>query len=632
LKSGSQQEKAITGQGLNRLTQEINMPTFTYSQNAAELLNAILDVDANLTISTSTLDDGTFSKSDGTIGSSASLYDGSIQGLGMDAGILLTSGDGAPPLNNTTEYYTQSLGMNFGDDDLYDVAQKAFYLSGETRDTTILEFSFTAPDHIENIKFDLVFASDEYPEFSDSAFVDVAAVFVNGQNYALFKDQAEQPLCIIDTNLSLGNFLNNTDQSVNDATTQVDIGLEYDGISKPLTIQAPINPGQTNTIKIGIADTGDCQLDSGLFLANFTTEETGHGEGGLFTQLDGTGLADSLGGTVNDDFILALSGDDSIDPKGGNDVVLAGEGDDTIIGGNGKNDFDGGAGTDTVTYSGNLADYTIKDLDAQVQIIQGENSDSLANVEWASFADQDLELSTVEPGGASLLTTQNGFLLDGSTFADVLSPGDSTYVKLWDQSTGNVYTGDGESTFIDSNGWIQLLGKDESTGETVATEMLENMKLPYETNKFYVTFYSPMDGQSAWTDFNVTSGPTVAVNATVGLTDQELPANSQFSYDQLISTEAGNLPSEANLYIKAYDTAAGDVFGGYIDVSSLDEHTFTTGSPGEVSNIWIQTYQEANGGGSGWENFKVTAVDDASDDVALTGIGAESDSAALGLG
>ncbi|MEB3340654.1 choice-of-anchor L domain-containing protein [Okeania sp.] len=140
-----------------------------------------------------------------------SFYDGSLD-LGfasIDSGILLTSGDGSPPEENTfSSYGEHQLGNT--DADLQTVANSAFAGAGTVQDANILEFKFDIKNpSVKSISFDLVFGSDEFPEFSDSSFVDVAGVFVNGTNVALFNNDLTQPLSVISKNLTLGNFINN---------------------------------------------------------------------------------------------------------------------------------------------------------------------------------------------------------------------------------------------------------------------------------------------------------------------------------------------------------------------------------------------------------------------------------------
>jgi Ca2+-binding RTX toxin-like protein len=173
-------------------------------------------------------------------------------------GIFLTSG-GLPGNTNTQSSATTGYGTA-GDSDLTTTIQAAFPSAGSTQDASIVEFTVTIDDpNIDGISFDLVFGSDEYPEYSSSTFTDIAAVYVNGVNFALFDNDPNAPLAIIDANLEQGNFIDNTNGAY---------PVEWDGFIQALTIRAPLVQGE-NTIKIGVADTGDTSFDSGLFIDGF---------------------------------------------------------------------------------------------------------------------------------------------------------------------------------------------------------------------------------------------------------------------------------------------------------------------------------------------------------------------------
>ncbi|MGB3510852.1 MAG: choice-of-anchor L domain-containing protein [Microcoleaceae cyanobacterium] len=320
---------------------------------AEDLVNAILDPVANLTVLPTTI---TF---EGGI-SQTSFYDGTLAGLGIGPGILLTSGDGSPPEQNIEPSYSVEQLGNF-DSDLQAVANSAFPGSGEVLDANTLEFSFTVDDpSVKSIAFDFIFGSDEFPEFSDTSFVDVAGVFVNGNNFALFNNDPTQPLSVISNNLTLGNFIDNANNIV---------PIEYDGVSSSLTTFVPVEEGE-NIIKFGIGDTGDRIYDSGLFIANFTTStlDIGDGDGGgsgVLLEIPGTNgndiiVSDDLeaeldeffdGGAGNDD-INAGAGDDIVDAGDGNDVVDAGDGNDFIAPGGGNDRLNGSSGDDTVNGGG----------------------------------------------------------------------------------------------------------------------------------------------------------------------------------------------------------------------------------------------------------------------------------------
>ena len=242
---------------------------------------------------------------------SISFYDGSLN-LGIGAGLFLSSGNGIVPTSNSESSYGYAF-ENFlqePDAELQNTVKAAFSGAGTVTDFTSLSFSFQVTDpSIKSIRFDLVFGSDEYPEYVNSSYVDIAGVFVNGVNYALFNGTASQPLSVLENNLSAGNFINNTGNVRS---------IEYDGISSKLEIIAPVQLG-TNTIKIAIGDTGDADYDSGLFVANLAA-----------ANIDGFGLAEvvtlSSGKTPTEDSlgnqIYKLSdGFNYLKLLGGNDVV-----------------------------------------------------------------------------------------------------------------------------------------------------------------------------------------------------------------------------------------------------------------------------------------------------------------------
>jgi hypothetical protein len=251
---------------------------------------------------------------------SLSFYNGSIANLGIGAGLFLSSGDGAPPLVNTDEGYSgvfeQTVGGNASDPQVQAVANAAFDGAGRTEDTTILSFRFTVTDpNIRGIRFDVVYASDEYPEFVNSSYVDIGAVLVNGVNYALFNASPTQPLSIIGENLAIGNFINNQ------VTRQ--IGLEFDGISPVLSIVAPVTQG-VNTIKIAVADTGDEILDSAMFISNLRgTNFGGFGLAPVLVQTSGSQPAADTAGNQLYSFSNGAISQVNFGSAAGNDVVDA---------------------------------------------------------------------------------------------------------------------------------------------------------------------------------------------------------------------------------------------------------------------------------------------------------------------
>lgn len=173
-------------------------------------------------------------------------------------------------------------------------------IEGDTFDRASLEFDLAVPSDVTEISFRYVFGSEEYNEFTGSGFNDVFAFFVNGENEATVpnpNDPSERIPASInnvnhgeqgvtqDTNPQL--FINNDPHDgelvtvdpqnppgpgigfdpSNTNTGEEPFPFEMDGFTVPLEITAPVNPGETNSIKIAIADVRDAVFDSWVIVA-----------------------------------------------------------------------------------------------------------------------------------------------------------------------------------------------------------------------------------------------------------------------------------------------------------------------------------------------------------------------------
>lgn len=198
---------------------------------------------------------------------------GIASGLGIDEGIILTSGDATLAPGPNTADDTSSVLSTPGDSDL-DAE------SGEsTNDANVLEFDFTTSS--SSLFFNFVFASEEYNEFIDS-FNDPFAFFLNGVNIALVPGTSD--VVSVD-NVNCGNpfdasgstgdncgLFNNND--LDDGGPFFDI--EYDGFTDVFTASASGLGSGVNTMKLVIADAEDFEFDSAVFIeANtFSDEDT----------------------------------------------------------------------------------------------------------------------------------------------------------------------------------------------------------------------------------------------------------------------------------------------------------------------------------------------------------------------
>jgi len=307
------------------------MVTFTsFSGQADSLVQSLVGTNANF----SYIAGSAFYVGDPTAASTFTDLD--LGGETMAAGALLTSGTGIPPTTNTLSNFGTDLNLA-GDAELSAIVANVFGGSATTFDASSLNFQVNVTNpSTKSLTVDVMFGSDEYPEFSNS-FVDIAAVSVNGRNYAFFAGDPTRPLSVLDKNLIF--FRDNTGNT---------LPIEYDGISHKLTILLPVDFG-INNIKIAVADTGDHIYDSGIFVSHIDTSEFAFG--GIKIKIDAGAdidLPNFLSGGDQDEFIVCGGGNDTAFGGGGDDAIDGGTGNDTAHGGTGNDDMLGGDGNDSM--------------------------------------------------------------------------------------------------------------------------------------------------------------------------------------------------------------------------------------------------------------------------------------------
>jgi Ca2+-binding RTX toxin-like protein len=401
-------------------------------ESAPSLLASLLAPASGITIDNASvrLQYGIGSADSGAEAPSLGRYAGGITGVDIGAGLLLSSGDSTPRRHNEEEGWGTGLAAGnvdptTGDAQLLAAARAGFPSANVLYDVTSLAFEFTVADPgLRFVQFDVVFASDEYPEFSSEESVDIAAVFVNGVNHALFDGALNRPLSVIDTNLDSGAFVNNQSGS---------ISLEYDGISRRLAITAPVQAG-VNTLKIAVGDVGDGFYDSALFIANLRAVSSG--AAGLAQRFDGSEGNDTREGSSGGDQIVLYGGNDEGRGLGGADYLDGGEGDDTLIGAGGPDTLDGGPGTDFVVFNGPLSDYEFQLIGPEtvrvsargaatpVDVGSGAAGDTLVSIEQLIFTDGNRSMAAImAPPPAPQLTSVTD---DAGASVGALTPGART--------------------------------------------------------------------------------------------------------------------------------------------------------------------------------------------------------------
>lgn len=193
---------------------------------------------------------------------------GDSAGIGIDSGIVLTSG-----LATNVDQLNSGDGIGFDCGNPGDAMLDGLIPGFDTFDAAILEFDFQFEDGTVggDLFFNYVFGSEEYNEYVDSDYNDVFAFFIEGQNIAIIPGSGGIPVAINNVNCEdpfnppsgdFCNLFNNNDLS--DGGPFFD--FEYDGFTDVFTAQlSGLGPG-THTMQIKIADAGDGILDSGVFL------------------------------------------------------------------------------------------------------------------------------------------------------------------------------------------------------------------------------------------------------------------------------------------------------------------------------------------------------------------------------
>lgn len=189
-------------------------------------------------------------------------FDGSNSNIGFPSGIILSSGNvedaiGPNNISNSGENNNEA-----GDSDL-DVTT-----GNLTHNAAILEFDFIPVS--DTIKFNYVFASEEYMEFVNSGMNDGFGFFISGpgingpfinnaKNLALIPGTS-QFVTIDNVNEDFnGQFYFNNEYPPGQS-------IQYDGFTLPFQAVSQVQCGQTYHLKIVIADAGDGVWDSGVFL------------------------------------------------------------------------------------------------------------------------------------------------------------------------------------------------------------------------------------------------------------------------------------------------------------------------------------------------------------------------------
>jgi hypothetical protein len=204
---------------------------------------------------------------------------GNSTNLGLNSGVVLTTGTvAAIPQGNGAFASTDN--TNGSDANLNAIASAA------TQDVCVLTFQIVPQGN--QLRFDYVFGSEEYPEYVCSNFNDVFGFFITGPNPGGPAYNANNIALIPGTGTSVAiNTVNSGTpgagysaggcQSLAYSGYYVNNGgnsIVYDGFTTVFTSIISVVPCQTYTLKLAIGDVGDGVYDSGVFLeaSSFTSQ------------------------------------------------------------------------------------------------------------------------------------------------------------------------------------------------------------------------------------------------------------------------------------------------------------------------------------------------------------------------
>ncbi len=244
--------------------------------------------------------------------------------LGIAGGAVLASGR----VTNIPQVATNFASSSFtasGD------AQLSTLTAGTIYDPCILEFDIVPQGPL--LKFDYVFASEEYPEFVCSPYNDVFGFFITGPNPGggnfTNKNMAtipggSMPVAINSVNGGIsGTYggttwnpancqsLGNTAYYVNNLSP-VNPQIVYDGMTTVLTATSAVVPCQTYHLKIAIADVADRIYDSGVFLSAYSFTSNPISVSAV-SALDYAGFSSAFENCVGGTFTLTLSQVQTVD-------------------------------------------------------------------------------------------------------------------------------------------------------------------------------------------------------------------------------------------------------------------------------------------------------------------------------
>lgn len=207
---------------------------------------------------------------------SSGTFTGGSDYVGMDAGVVLSTGAVGYDHQNTTESFGTDTGLP-GDADLETLETFTTTAAGmpvaPTFDATSLDIEFLTPS--TTVLIDFSFASDEYNENASAPFSDLFAFFVNGANIALLPNGSPVSIANVNAVTNPQDYVCNATGS-DSCTISLSSGwsatrfngFELDGLTVVFTATATLSgdPFHVNHLRIVVADANNPAIDSAVFI------------------------------------------------------------------------------------------------------------------------------------------------------------------------------------------------------------------------------------------------------------------------------------------------------------------------------------------------------------------------------
>ena len=186
----------------------------------------------------------------------AGTFDGFKKGVGIGSGVALSTGSVVDAGSATSALLGPNDGTSNTQLGTAGDSQLSKIVGDQTHDAAVLEFDFTAAG--SEIEFSYVFGSEEYPEYVGDDYNDVFALSVNGTNCALIPGTDEAvAINNVNADKNAKYFRDNADGAFD---------TQMDGMTTELTCTAKVESGQTNHIRLAVADTVDDYFDSSVLI------------------------------------------------------------------------------------------------------------------------------------------------------------------------------------------------------------------------------------------------------------------------------------------------------------------------------------------------------------------------------